>query len=339
MLRRHAQPPPRARRSPRDDPVAGACADLRPRARVEAQARARPLPSAGGGVSLVQLIARSIAFCAAEADARRPAHVRRARRTPPRIRLRWAAGDDRDPFTARLAVADPRQPRPRRRVHRGSLVLAGSDCGDSHRGTQRGRARRVAPPGRRPPACIYPRGPGDRAAATRPARSRRDISAHYDLGNDLFELMLDETMMYSCAYFPRREMTLGEASVAKLELVCDKLSLKPDDHVLEIGTGWGGFAVYAAHTRGCRVTTTTISREQYEFARARVRAEGLEGRVTVLFRGLPPPDRQLRQAGVDRDDRSRRLARLRHVLRALFGPARARRLDAAAGDRDRRPRI
>jgi cyclopropane-fatty-acyl-phospholipid synthase len=117
-----------------------------------------------------------------------------------------------------------------------------------------------------------------------PESSRRDISAHYDLGNDLFELMLDETMMYSCAYFSRREMTLGEASVAKLELVCEKLSLGAEDHVLEIGTGWGGFAVYAAQTRGCRVTTTTISREQYEFARERVRAEGLEGRVTVLFR-------------------------------------------------------
>ncbi len=115
-----------------------------------------------------------------------------------------------------------------------------------------------------------------------PARSRRAIAAHYDLGNELFELMLDETMMYSSAYFPRRDMTLAEASAAKLELICDELALGPEDHVLEIGTGWGGFALYAASTRGCRVTTTTVSREQYEYARARVRAAGLEERVTVL---------------------------------------------------------
>jgi cyclopropane-fatty-acyl-phospholipid synthase len=122
---------------------------------------------------------------------------------------------------------------------------------------------------------------GIRARNTKTS-SRRDISAHYDLGNELFELMLDETMMYSCAYFPRREMTLAEGSVAKLELACDKLDLRAEDHVLEIGAGWGGFAVHAATTRGCRVTTTTISREQYEFASARVRAAGLEDRVTLL---------------------------------------------------------
>ncbi len=114
------------------------------------------------------------------------------------------------------------------------------------------------------------------------AASRRDIASHYDLGNELFELMLDDTMMYSCAYFPRREMTLSEASTAKLELVCEKLDLGPSDHVIEIGAGWGGFAVYAAATRGCRVTTTTISSEQYEFARERVAAAGVGDRVTVL---------------------------------------------------------
>jgi len=96
-----------------------------------------------------------------------------------------------------------------------------------------------------------------------PARSRRAIAAHYDLGNELFELMLDETMMYSCAYFPRGHMSLAEGSRAKLELICEALALGPGDHVLEIGTGWGGFALHAARTRGCRVTTTPISREQY----------------------------------------------------------------------------
>jgi cyclopropane-fatty-acyl-phospholipid synthase len=122
---------------------------------------------------------------------------------------------------------------------------------------------------------------GIRARNTR-ARSRRDIAAHYDLGNELFALMLDETMSYSCAYFPRPGMSLAQASTAKLELACERLGVRERDHVLEIGTGWGGFAVHAARTRGCRVTTTTISREQYELARERVRAAGVEDRVTVL---------------------------------------------------------
>jgi cyclopropane-fatty-acyl-phospholipid synthase len=122
---------------------------------------------------------------------------------------------------------------------------------------------------------------GIRVANT-PVRSRRDIAAHYDLGNELFELMLDETMMYSSAYFPTRTATLAQGSLAKLELVCERLELGPDDHLLEIGTGWGGLAVHAASTRGCRVTTTTISREQYQHAQQRVRTEGLEDRVTVL---------------------------------------------------------
>jgi cyclopropane-fatty-acyl-phospholipid synthase len=116
-----------------------------------------------------------------------------------------------------------------------------------------------------------------------PRRSRKDIEAHYDLGNELFGLMLDDTMMYSSAIFEHPQMTLREASVAKLERICDKLALGPDDHVLEIGTGWGGFAVHAAGTRGCRVTTTTISREQHDHAVARVRAAGLQDRVTVLL--------------------------------------------------------
>jgi cyclopropane-fatty-acyl-phospholipid synthase len=112
--------------------------------------------------------------------------------------------------------------------------------------------------------------------------SRRQIAAHYDLGNDMFELMLDPTMSYSCTLFEREDMTLEEAAVAKLDAVCDQLALTPDDHLLEIGTGWGGLAVHAARTRGCRVTTTTISREQHDYALARVREAGLEDHVTVL---------------------------------------------------------
>jgi cyclopropane-fatty-acyl-phospholipid synthase len=115
-----------------------------------------------------------------------------------------------------------------------------------------------------------------------PARSRQDIAHHYDLGNELFELMLDSTMMYSSAVFSSRGMTLEEASRAKLERICDKLELGPRDHVLEIGTGWGGFAVHAAATRGCRVTTTTLSSEQRALALERVRTAGLSDQVTVL---------------------------------------------------------
>jgi cyclopropane-fatty-acyl-phospholipid synthase len=116
-----------------------------------------------------------------------------------------------------------------------------------------------------------------------PARSRKQISAHYDLGNDLFGLMLDETMMYSCAIFESEEATLHEAQVAKLDRICRKLDLGPQDHVLEIGTGWGGFAIHAANNYGCRVTTTTISAEQLALARERVVAAGLEDRITLLL--------------------------------------------------------
>jgi len=113
--------------------------------------------------------------------------------------------------------------------------------------------------------------------------SRRNIGAHYDLGNDLFELFLDPTMMYSCAYYPSEETSLDEAAVAKLDRICQKLELKPEDHLLEIGTGWGGFAIHAAKHYGCRVTTTTISRQQYDLAQQRVQEEGLEDRITLLF--------------------------------------------------------
>ena len=100
-------------------------------------------------------------------------------------------------------------------------------------------------------------------------RARRNIAYHYDLGNDLFALMLDETMTYSCAVFERPDMTLAEAQRAKYERLCAKLELEPGDHVLEIGCGWGGFAHYAATTYGCRVTGLTISHEQAVVARER----------------------------------------------------------------------
>jgi len=114
--------------------------------------------------------------------------------------------------------------------------------------------------------------------------SRRNISAHYDLGNDFFSLFLDPTMMYSSGVFPSPEASLEAASVHKLDLICEQLQLKPEDHLLEIGTGWGGMAVHAASQYGCRVTTTTLSQEQYEHTLQRVEAAGLADRIEVLCR-------------------------------------------------------
>ena len=113
--------------------------------------------------------------------------------------------------------------------------------------------------------------------------SRRNIAAHYDLGNDFYSLWLDPRMMYSCAYFETDTVSIEVASIAKLERICEKLDLQETDNVVEIGTGWGGFAIYAAQNYGCHVTTTTISKEQYELARKRVKEAGLEDKITLLF--------------------------------------------------------
>ena len=112
--------------------------------------------------------------------------------------------------------------------------------------------------------------------------ARRHVASHYDLGNELFEAFLDETLTYSCALWESPGMTLRGAQEAKLEHVCRKLELNADDHVMEIGTGWGSFALHAAGRHGCRLTTTTISQRQYALAVERVRAAGLDDRVTVL---------------------------------------------------------
>jgi cyclopropane-fatty-acyl-phospholipid synthase len=114
--------------------------------------------------------------------------------------------------------------------------------------------------------------------------SRINIAAHYDLGNDFYALFLDETLTYSCGIFELPECSLQEASVAKYDRICKKLQLSDKDHVLEIGTGWGGFAIHAAGCYGCRVTTTTISRAQHDLALERIRSAGLENRVQVLFK-------------------------------------------------------
>ncbi len=112
--------------------------------------------------------------------------------------------------------------------------------------------------------------------------SRRNILAHYDLGNALFERLLDPTMMYSAAQFESPGQSLEQAQLHKLQRICEKLELKPDEHLLEIGTGWGSLAIHAASRFGCRVTTTTLSDAQYAHTRQRVQELGLESRIQVL---------------------------------------------------------
>jgi cyclopropane-fatty-acyl-phospholipid synthase len=112
--------------------------------------------------------------------------------------------------------------------------------------------------------------------------ARRNILAHYDLGNALFERLLDPTMMYSAAMFDSLEQSLEQGQLNKLERICDKLALRPDDHLLEIGTGWGSLAIHAATRYGCRVTTTTLSEAQYAHTLQRVQDLGLQDRITVL---------------------------------------------------------
>lgn len=113
-------------------------------------------------------------------------------------------------------------------------------------------------------------------------QAKKNISAHYDLGNDLYTRFLDRHMQYSSALFTSDAESLEQAQVNKMDRLCRELDLQPTDRLLEIGTGWGGLAVYAAKHYGCHVTTTTISEEQFNYAKQRVKAEGLESRITVL---------------------------------------------------------
>lgn len=195
--------------------------------------------------------------------------------------------------SALRATVTVRSPRIYRQLLRGSIGLAESyverlwECDDlaalvriaARNAGSFDRLRR-----RLLPAFAWPQRLARRLVRNTPARSRRQIAAHYDLGNDLFELMLDETMLYSCAVFSAPRMTLADAQEAKLDRVCQKLGLSSDHHVLEIGAGWGGFAIHAASRYGCRVTTTTISAEQHRYVQARVGAAGLSDRVEVLLK-------------------------------------------------------
>jgi cyclopropane-fatty-acyl-phospholipid synthase len=114
--------------------------------------------------------------------------------------------------------------------------------------------------------------------------SKKNISAHYDLSNDFFSLFLDPAMMYSSAVFNHPAQSLADASFHKLDMICQQLQLTSDDHLMEIGTGWGGMAIHAAKHYGCRVTTTTISQQQYDFAKDRIVSEGLSDRITLLLK-------------------------------------------------------
>ena len=199
---------------------------------------------------------------------------------------RYAFGPAAAPLTARLSLHDSGF---WRALPRGSLGLAESyargswDCDDLVSLVRIGA--RVMPRVDRyrrplvPLLDLLSRVPRNTRRA-----ARRHVAAHYDLGNDLFGLFLDPSMTYSCAVFEDPALSLEQAQLAKLDRICRKLELDPGDHVVEIGTGWGSFALHAAGNYGCRVTTTTISAEQHAVASARVREAGLSDRVEVLMR-------------------------------------------------------
>jgi len=184
---------------------------------------------------------------------------------------------ERDAFFHRLAADG--------KIGFGEAYMAGDWRADDLAGVLRafaGRVERLLPgPLQRLRALYEPRIPAEERNTV--AGSARNIARHYDLSNDLFALFLDPTMTYSAAVFEPGD-TLEAAQIRKYEALCRMAALGPDDHVLEIGTGWGGFAVHAAATYGCRVTTATISQAQASLARRRVAAAGLSGRVEVILR-------------------------------------------------------
>ena len=115
-------------------------------------------------------------------------------------------------------------------------------------------------------------------------KAKDNILAHYDLGNDFFQIILDSSMMYSCAVYQNYDDNLETAAKHKIQTICKKLQLKPSDHLLEIGSGWGGFAIHAAQVYGCRITTTTISDKQYAYVKEKIKQLGLENQIELLNR-------------------------------------------------------
>ncbi|KZN48081.1 SAM-dependent methyltransferase [Pseudoalteromonas luteoviolacea] len=114
------------------------------------------------------------------------------------------------------------------------------------------------------------------------AGSKKNIVAHYDLGNDLYGAFLSDEMLYSSAVYPTHDASLEDAQIHKLKQICEQVDLQAEDHVIEIGTGWGAFAIYAAQNYGCKVTTTTISEEQYAFVKEKIDTLGLQSQITLL---------------------------------------------------------
>ena len=184
----------------------------------------------------------------------------------------------REDFFRRLAL--------RGRIGLGEAYVAGDFTAGDLAGTLGLLARNVEAARDRDPLRTVAR-----VAALRPRlrlpntgrRAERNVHYHYDLGNDLYELFLDESLTYSCALFEQPGQSLADAQQAKYRRICDRLELGPDDHVLEIGCGWGGFALHAARERGCRVTGITISRAQHDEARRRAQAAGLGERIAIEY--------------------------------------------------------
>ena len=166
--------------------------------------------------------------------------------------------------------------------------------------------------------------------------AKRDIQYHYDLGNDLYELFLDPSWTYSCAFFEHPGMSLQEAQEAKYRRICDKLGLGPDSHVLEIGCGWGGFALHAAREWGARVTGLTLSEEQAALARERIAEAGLSDRIEILLQDYRRDGGALHPHRVDRDARGHRSPRAAGLLPG-GRPASWRRAASPASRRSRCP--
>ena len=229
-----------------------------------------------------------------------------------RLRARWAAGplDLILPSGQRTRIGPPGPAEACVRIHDdraflrvvlrgemggGEAFVAGEWSSDDLVGVLRLVLRATGGRGVESPLTHLTRLPSlirHRRAANTLRGSRRNVHAHYDLGNAFYQLFLDpETLAYSCAYFPRPAMSLADGQRAKHERLCELLALSPHDHLLEIGCGWGGMAIHAARTRGCRVTAITVSRQQRELATARVAAAGLADRVDIQYRDYRELDR------------------------------------------------
>jgi cyclopropane-fatty-acyl-phospholipid synthase len=203
----------------------------------------------------------------------------------------WVRLGGEGPADARARIVDDRfflRMVLRGEMGAGESYVAGEWSSDDLVGTLRVFLRGTSARGVESPLTKFAQLPAllrHRRSANTHVGSERNVHAHYDVGNAFYRLFLDpETLAYSAAIFEQPTSSLGEAQRAKFERLCEWLELSPRDHLLEIGCGWGGMAIHAAKTRGCRVTALTVSREQFELASARVAAAGLGDRVSVEYR-------------------------------------------------------